>query len=103
MSQAEVDAVANWRYVYGAVDALELDSGDYEHWAQRELANGDSPVNRQAFEVVRILARRRAAYFNFRQGDRSYETCPIGDDELTPLGGNPNVAVCERHRVAVLT
>jgi len=102
LEQSEVDAVANWRYVYGAVDALELDSGDYEKWAQDELTRHDSPINRKAFEVVRILERHRPTYFNFWQGDNTYEACPVGGDPLRPAEGNPGIFLCEEHRVAVL-
>lgn len=102
LDQEEVDSIANWRSVYGAVDALELHSGDYEAWAQSELQRISSPINAQAFEVIRMLTRHRPAYFNFWQGDNVYESCPVGGDPLRPVDGAPGRAVCDEHRVVVL-
>ena len=102
LTQSEVDAVANWRFAYGAVDALELDSGAYEEWARGELTRVDSPINQQAFEVVRILDRHRPTYFNFWQGDEVYERCPVCDEALTAMDGNAGIGVCESHRIVVL-
>ncbi|CAA9512220.1 MAG: hypothetical protein AVDCRST_MAG85-2400 [uncultured Solirubrobacteraceae bacterium] len=102
LTQLEVDAVANWRTAYGAVDALELDSRAYEVWAQSELTRVDSPINQEAFELVRILERRRPTYFNFWQGDEVYERCPVGGEPLTAVDGNPGRTVCQRHRIVVL-
>lgn len=103
LDQADVDAVADWRAEYGAIDALELASGPYEGWAQKELADPASAANRSAFALVERLARHRPCYFNFWQGDETYASCPVGGEPLVEVrGARHSVATCQVHPVAVL-
>ena len=51
LPEAMVDQVAQWQWIAGAFEALELDSGPYEAMAQAELLNLGSPVH---------LSRRRS-------------------------------------------
>jgi hypothetical protein len=46
----------------GAVQQLELDSGPYEKWAQRELLDLGSPVNVEGLALRRTLDRIRRCY-----------------------------------------
>ena len=51
----EVDAVAHWNSVYGAIDSLELDSGPYATWARSQLLDPKSPPNVEGLAVARGL------------------------------------------------
>src|SRR5579872_827476 len=46
-SRSLVEAIAHWHNVYDAIDRLWLDSGPYEQWARRELADIASAINRR--------------------------------------------------------
>jgi len=84
----EVDAVASWQSVQGAIEMLELDSGPYELWARAQLMDPNSPTNRRGLEVSGLLRAHRC-YFWFFQ--------PIGIDEDIP--GLTNCPVCDRRLV----
>lgn len=57
-----VDEVAHWAMLDGAIEHLELDSGPYEEWAQRELLNLQSPVNIEGLALRRTLDPIRRCY-----------------------------------------
>jgi hypothetical protein len=81
----EVDAVAHWNSVFGAIDSLELDSGPYEAWARSQLLDPKSPPNVEGLAVARSLNRVRKCYFWFFQ--------PVDlDDDVEPRSTCP---VCE--------
>jgi hypothetical protein len=74
--------VANWLLTYGAIDALELQAGEYQHWARGVLLDPASPANSEGFAVTRRLNELVRCYFWFWQaeGDDDWEprsTCPI--------------------------
>ena len=85
----EVDAVAHWNSVYGAIDLLELDSGPYEAWARTQLLDPASPPNLEGLEVAQSLNRVRRCYFWFFQpvdledDVEPRSTCPICEEGLT--------------------
>jgi hypothetical protein len=89
LEPSEVDAVAHWRSVYGAIDWLELDSGPYESWARSQLLDPASPPNVEGLGVARSLNRVRRCYFWFFQpvdleGDlEPRSTCPVCERPLT--------------------
>jgi hypothetical protein len=58
-----VDPVAHWAMLDGAIEHLELDSGPYEQWAQRELLDLKSPVNIEGLALRRKLDGIRRCYF----------------------------------------
>jgi hypothetical protein len=54
--------VAHWRWIASAFEALELDSGAYEHLAQRELVDLGSAVNVEGLELRERLDGIRRCY-----------------------------------------
>jgi hypothetical protein len=102
------DVVASWLRTYEAIDALELQSGEYEQWARGELLNPESPANIEGMQVTRELNELNRCYFWFWQSDgdegwKPRSTCPICGDELTPYGAGifPQL-LCERDSVVLV-
>jgi hypothetical protein len=58
-----IDAVAFWRSTYGAIDLLELNSGEYEAWAQAQLLDPSSAANVEGRAVSRDLNDVRRCYY----------------------------------------
>ncbi len=54
--------VAHWAMVDGSIQRLELDSGLYEQWAQRELLDLGSAVNVEGLALRRTLDPIRRCY-----------------------------------------
>jgi len=107
LSASDVDAIAHWRTVYGAIDSLELDSGPYEGWARSQLLDPTSPPNLEGFEVSRRLNAIRRCYFWFFQpeADDDYESlsvCPIYKEPLVAYddGIFPQL-LCERDSLVI--
>jgi hypothetical protein len=76
------DDIASWLREYGAVDALELASGEHEAWARAQLLDPANAINAAGLELVRRLSEFRRSYFAFWQpsGDEEFEarsTCPV--------------------------
>ncbi len=104
---AVIDALANWRDVYDALDRLWLDSGPYETWARAELSDIGSAANARGRSVQReIDAIRRCYYWYSRDQSaddyRPLIACPVCaepllDDEL----GRVRQRVCERDGIVV--
>ncbi len=85
---ALAEAVASWLFTYGAIDALELASGEYEQWARSVLLDPASPPNVEAMELARQLNELNRCYFWFWQPDSDDDweprsTCPLCGDQLT--------------------
>lgn len=102
LPEALVDAVADWAFVAGAVNALELDSGAYEAWARRELLDAGSSVNKQGLTLRHTLDRIRRCYlWLFQpQSDEGYdppEACPACSGALSSYDSGifPQL-LCER-------
>jgi hypothetical protein len=101
LPQEMVDAVAHWAATAGAIEWLELDSGPYELWAQGELLDPQSPVNREGLELRRRLDNVRHCYYVFfqRMGDNGFvvpDSCPTYLGSLdTYLGGIFPQRICE--------
>ena len=98
-----VDAVADWRAVYDALDRLWLDSGLYEFWAARELATLTSPVNETGLALrAELDARvRRCYYWLFGDFPPDHAggiiRCPQCNEEMMPyMGSRVPQRVCER-------
>lgn len=84
-----VEAVADWRSMYGAVYLLWLDSGPYEAWAYEELADVSSAANRRGLAVRAALDPIRRCYYRYFQdqtgehGDPRRD-CPSCGARLAP-------------------
>lgn len=65
MSADLADAVATWLRTYGAIDALELESGPYEQWARDQLLDPASPPNLEGRAVVERLNELNRCYLWF--------------------------------------
>jgi predicted nucleic acid-binding Zn ribbon protein len=100
-----IDAVAFWRSTYGAIDLLELNSGEYEAWAQAQLLDPSSAANVEGRAVSRDLNDVRRCYYWLWQPE-SHEgwtprlTCPVCGDRLAryAAGVFPQL-LCERDRL----
>ena len=106
--QELANAIADWLRTYGPIDALELQSGEYEEWARAELMNPDSPPNREALKLARRLNKLVPTYFWFwqPQGDDDWQPaswCPVCGGVLAPhdSGLFPQL-LCEQDRVVVV-
>ena len=92
-----VQAVARWRDVYDAIDRLWLDGGDYETWAEAELSNLESSVNRQGRQLQASLNRlRRCYYYGFQGRISAAGLCPLCGQAMTALESGPaHQLLCE--------
>jgi hypothetical protein len=102
LPEAMVDSVAHWGWVAGAIHTMELDSGPYEHWAETELMDLTSPINREGLEVRRQLDTVRRCYYLLFQplaegGFRVPDECPgCGGPFMEYSGGRFTRLLCER-------
>ena len=103
-----VQAIAGWDAEHGAIETLELQSGDYEMWARARLLDPESPTNVEGRELARRLNERRRCFMWFFQPDsdddwRPRTTCPVCGDELEQYehGIFPQL-LCERDRLALV-
>jgi hypothetical protein len=108
LSAKLAEAVATWHWTYGAIDALELASGEYEQWARDQLLDPASPPNVEGRVVVERLNELNRCYFWFFEPEadddwRPRSTCPICDEPLTRYeGGFFPQLLCERDKVVVV-
>lgn len=69
-----------WQRVYDSIDKLWLESGAYESWAISELSNPKSEVNKQGFEVQKMMQQYKKTYYWWFQdigsSAKSLSTCP---------------------------
>ncbi len=80
-----VDGIANWRAIYDAIDRLWLDSAEYELWAEHELAEISSPVNRRGREISSAINEQHKCYYWYFQNQSV--------DDFEPISNCP---VCEK-------
>jgi len=66
-----------WGRVYESIDRLWLESGVYESWAILELGNANSLVNKQGFEVQKVMQKYAKTYYWWFQD--------IGNTTFKPL------------------
>jgi hypothetical protein len=74
--EGTTESIARWNTIFGAIYSLWLDSGTYEAWAESELRNRDSMINRDGMLVREALARYvPTSYLWFWNGSRP-TSCP---------------------------
>jgi hypothetical protein len=109
LPEAMVDAVANWGWIALAIHTLELDSGPYERWAQAELLDLESPVNRDGLDVREQLDGVRRCYFVLFQplaadGFVVPDVCPsCGSSFSEYSGGRFKRMICEGCSLAIVS
>lgn len=103
-----VEAIASWDAEHGAIETLELQSGDYEKWARSRLLDPESSTNVEGRDVARRLNERRRCYMWFFQPQsdddwHARETCPVCGDALEPYehGIFPQL-LCELDRLVLV-
>jgi hypothetical protein len=105
-----VDTVAHWNAIAGAIHRLELDSGPYEEWAQRQLGDLSSPVNVDGLRLRDQLGEAlRYCYYVLYQpltDDGIYsvpDACPVcGGDFVEYPNGRLTRLLCERCCLAIV-
>jgi hypothetical protein len=100
--------IAYWDWEHGAINTLELASGEYEEWARSQLLDPASPTNVEGRLLAEKVSAFRPCYFWFfqPQSDEDWQpraTCPVCDDALKPYeaGFFPQL-LCEQDRVVVV-
>jgi hypothetical protein len=85
--------IASWRFVHRSLYWLWLDSGQYETWAARQLADPQGEVHREGRDLVRRLNETiRAYYWWFQDSDDDHppaDRCPVCGGELMPCRDRP--------------
>jgi hypothetical protein len=108
LPEAMVDAVVHWAWVASAIHGLELDSGPYEQWAQVELGDLGSPIDREGLELRSRLDPIRRCYSVLFQplaeeGFVVPHVCPGCGVSLTDdRSGLVRRAICERCSVVLV-
>jgi hypothetical protein len=72
-----IDLIADWNSLHNSIYHLWLASGEYEEWAQRELEDIDSPVNRRGLELLERMNRIRLCYYRYFQDQSADDYAPI--------------------------
>jgi predicted nucleic acid-binding Zn ribbon protein len=103
-----IQAIAFWDAGHGAIETLELQSGQYETWARARLLDPESPTNAEGRELAQRLNERRRCYMWFFQPEsdddwRPRETCPVCGNALEHYehGIFPQL-LCERDRLVLV-
>ena len=94
-----IDAIAQWNYIYVALYALWLDSGEYEEWAAEQLSSPDGQINKSGMEICsRLSAKIPTYYFWFYKEAGSNLICPVCFTELIIRGGH-SLERCENCKI----
>ena len=107
LSAELADALATWRSVHYAIEMLELESGAYELWAQKQLLDPASATNAEGLALARRVNELNRCYFWFfdahtEDGWAPRTACPICGGPLEPYPGRVFLQLlCEQDRVAV--
>lgn len=90
LSAEQVDEVATWCGVFGALYDLWLDSGEYESWAKAQLLAPQGQVNREGLAVRASLTRLLPTYYWWfhDEEDPSPRRCPVCGQPLLPARGH---------------
>lgn len=102
-----VQAIVEWDEENGAINTLELASGEYEDWAVAQLLDPESATNVDGRELARELSEVRPAYVWFFQANETEgweppDACPVcgGELELYEGGAFPQL-LCETDRIVL--
>ncbi len=96
---ATTEIISRWNSVYGSVYALWLDSGTYEAWAEAELRNTDSEINRAGLQARESLARYVPASYLWFWDETRPTCCPLcGSSDLANQG---QLLLCEKCGVSI--
>lgn len=72
-----IDDIVRWQGVASAMELLELDSGEYESWAQKQLIDITSPVNQRGMELCKELNTICKCYLWYFQNETADDFEPI--------------------------
>lgn len=92
LTECVVRGIAFWRSMHDAIDRLWLASGEYEEWAQCQLSDINSPINRLGRKARADLDPIRRCYYWFFQ-DQSADDfepdthCPVCGAAFVPYDG----------------
>ncbi len=92
MSEEIAQEISFWCWIYSAVDHLWLASGEYEAWAERELSDISSPINRKGREAQAGLNTIRRCYYWYFQNQsednfKPITDCPVCGEVLVKYSG----------------
>jgi len=76
---AQVREIARWCGLYRSILELWLDSGEYEAWADTELSNIGSYLNRTGLALVPEINARRRCYYHLHQSSEGEEFKPLAN------------------------
>jgi len=101
MSEELAQEISFWRWIYSSVDHLWLASGEYEAWAEKELADISSSINQKGREAqIGLNLVRRSYYWYFQNQSEDDFTpitnCPVCGEVLVKYsGGIFEQLICE--------
>ena len=93
LNQKVIDEIVYWSQLYGAIDELWLDSGNYEKWAKEELTNIKSSVNQLGLAANKSLNKLHKSYYFYFQdsSDKKHkplEYCPNCNKKMNEISNN---------------
>jgi hypothetical protein len=87
------EQLAYWRDFHDAFYFLWLDSAEFESWAESQLSDPQSPVNRRGIALAaQVNAHRRCYFWWFQEGLTS---CPCCNGPLLATSSKFGWQVCE--------
>ena len=102
------EEIASWDWEHGAIETLELASGEYEEWARLRLLDPASPTNVKGRQLAEKVSTLRPCYFWFfqPQSDEDWRppvTCPVCNEPLERYEkGIFSQLLCERDRLVLV-
>jgi hypothetical protein len=106
LSAELAEAIAFWSRIYRAIDHLWLDV-DYEDWAEQELSDINSSVNKRGREIAKTLNESHRCYYWYHQDQsadffRPITDCPLCGEELVEyINGIFQQRIC--HSCSIVT
>jgi predicted nucleic acid-binding Zn ribbon protein len=102
------EEIASWDWEHGALETLELASGEYEDSARSKLLDPVSPTNTEGRRLAQKISALRPCYFWFfqPQSDEDWQpraTCPVCNEpmERYEKGIFPQL-LCEQDRLVLV-
>lgn len=96
-----MEAIERWRSIAGGIFDLWYWCSDYEAWAERELRNMESPVNRLGLRLRQEVDKHRRCYYDAFQDEVFWDpgspvSCPACGDTMSMYSeGLMPQAVCD--------